>query len=217
MLNVVTMLWDADEGTPPNSRCFDESWVEKLYGNFRRQLTRPFRFICFSEHWRRMNPDIEHAAILQPSRGGARWGRLLEPFRLNEPMILADLDTVIVGNIDHMADYTMGERVIVQPRNPYNAEESIAGFVLVPRGHRWVYDSWVENHSFNGSNMEWLRQFKCNFFDTLWGDDEVVSLKATDIRRKGLSPKTKVVFFHGSPKQNKLTQLDWVRDNWRPL
>lgn len=214
MLHVVTMLWDADKNTPPNSRCYDESWVEKLYGNFRRRLTREFQFICFVDHWRRFSPNIEQRAIRTATRGGARWELLLEPFSLNEPMIYADLDTVIVDNIDHMADHCLSERLMVQPRNPYKLDESIAGFLLVPSQHRWVYDSWREDHTFHGNNMEWLRQFKCDFFDDLW-PGQVLSLKAADIRGKGLQG-AKVVYCHGKPKLPELKHLDFVRDNWRP-
>ena len=44
MLTVVAPLWDANEKSLSFSRCYDESWVEKLYAGFCRHLTRPFRF-----------------------------------------------------------------------------------------------------------------------------------------------------------------------------
>jgi hypothetical protein len=213
VLHVVTMLWDADNGTPPNSRCFDESWVEKLHGNFRRRLTREFKFICFTDRWRRLDTDIEQRSMLLRSRGGPGWGRLLEPFRLDVPMILADLDTVIVGNIDDMADYCLTEAMIAVPRNPYKPEMSIAGFVLAPAGHKHIYEDWVSAPDFAGNNMDWLQRYPRRILDDIW-PGAVLSLKAADIRRRGLQG-ARVVYFHGSPKPSELMHLDWVASNWR--
>lgn len=61
--------------------------------------------------------------------------------------------------------------------------------------------------------MEWMRGQNTVFIDDLW-PGEVLSLKAHDVRRKGLQG-AKIVYMHGRPKQNELGQFDFVRDHWR--
>lgn len=205
MLHVATMLWDANEKSQSFSRCYDESWVDKLYRGFKRNLTQPFRFVVFTDRARKFcdGIDQERLATKDPS-----YGCCIEPFRLNEPSIIVGLDTIIVRNIDHFADYCLSEGRLALPRDPYAPERSINGVALVPAGNRHIYDDW------RGENdMEWLRQQPTTFIDDLW-PGQVVSLKAHDVRRKGLQD-ARIVYFHGDPKPPSLLHLDWVKEHWR--
>jgi hypothetical protein len=205
MLYVSTCLWQANAKSKPFSRLYEESWVEKLYRGFHRNLTRPFRFICFTDGSREFKEPIlqEPLLTLNPD-----YGCFIEPFRINLPMILVGLDTVIVGNIDHMADYCLNETMMALPRNPYQPDQSINGVALVPAGNRYVFDGW------RGQNdMEWLRRFPNAWIDDLF-PGQVLSLKAHDVRRKGLQ-ESRVVYMHGNPKANELLHLDWVQRHWR--
>jgi hypothetical protein len=49
VLNIACCFWDANELTNPLCGSYDESWVEKYYNGFKRNLTIPFRFVCFTE------------------------------------------------------------------------------------------------------------------------------------------------------------------------
>ncbi len=204
MLCVTTCLWNSNGFSLPASRCYSESWVEKLHAGFRRNLTVPFRFVCFTDEERHFSRGVEQEPLTAEVPD---YGSFIEPFRLNEPMIAVGLDTVIVGNIDHMARHCLSASKIAVPRDPYQPHRCINGVVLSPAGQRRVWDEW------NGENdMEWMRRQDTVFIDDLW-PGEVLSLKFHDIRRKGLQG-ARIVYMHGRPKQPELGHLPWVKEHW---
>lgn len=205
MLYVSTCLWNANSKSEPFSQCYTEEWVEKLYRGFYRNLTVPFRFVCFVDRLREFKEPILQEKLRSPYPD---YGCFIEPFRMNLPMILVGLDTLIVRNIDHMAHYCLNESRLALPRNPYQKDQSINGVALIPSGHRGIYDGW------NGENdMEWLRRFPNRWIDDLW-PGQVLSLKFHDVRRKGLQDAS-IVYMHGRPKQHQLMNYDWLKEHWR--
>lgn len=205
MLHVACCLWEPNECSESFSRCYDESWVEKLYRGFQRNLSRPFRFVCFTDCARTFSAGIDQERL---EAKVPHYGCLIEPFRLNVPMILVGLDTVIVRNIDHMADYCLTADKVALPRDPYQLERSINAVALVPAGQRKIYDDW------RGENdMDWMRKQDAAFIDDLW-PNQVLSLKAHRIRDVGLG-EARIVYFHGDPKPPKLLHLDWIKAHWR--
>ncbi len=205
MLTVACCLWDANENTPENSRCFDESWVEKLYRGFKRNLTWDFRFACLTDRWREFKEPIDQ---YQLDTKTPHFGCLIEPFKLNAvPMIICGLDMVVLGNIDHFADYCLSGGKIAAPKDPYKPTQLINPFVLAPAGHTDIFYNW------RGENdMDWLRQQPHAFIDDLFPGGQTISLKAGDVRRKG-TQNARVVYCHGRPKMHEL-DLPWIRENW---
>lgn len=207
MLTVATCFWNHNKITFPNSRCgYDESWVEKLYRGFKRNLTQPFRFVCFSERDRVYSePAIEKERLRQAV---PNYGANVDVYRLNEPMITCGLDTVIVGNIDHMAEYCLTAKDIALPKHPYEAE-ACCGIELVPAGHRFVYDEYDGNPL----DMDYKRTKPHVFIDALW-PGEVVSFKA-HVRGRPFPEKARVVYFHGRPKMGDVLHEPFVKEHWR--
>jgi hypothetical protein len=206
VLRIACCLWDANEKSKSFSLCYDESWVEKLYRGFRRNLTVPFEFVLFTDNRLRSFSEPVYQELL--SARHPDYGCLIEPFKLEGPLIVCGLDTVILGNIDHFAEYCESSDALALPRDPYKPEQSINPIVLAPKGHRAVYQQW------NGENdMAWLRRFPWCPIDGLW-PGQVLSLKAHDVRRKG-TQSARIVYFHGEPKPPSLMHLDWVREHWR--
>src|SRR5690606_41624298 len=101
MLTFATLLWDANRSSKSFSRMYTEEWVEKLYRGFRRNLTVPFRFVCLTD-WQR---TFTERAIEQDRIKAARpsYASCIEAYRIDGPMILVGRDTMVVGNIDHLA------------------------------------------------------------------------------------------------------------------
>jgi hypothetical protein len=204
-LVVATCFWDANENTPPNSRCFDESWVVKLAAGFARNLTVAHRFYVFTDQHRDLPDEIRQQPLISRP---INFGSFTEPYRLNEPMILVGLDTLVIGNIDHMAHYCLTADKIALSRDPYKPDQSINGVALAPAGQRAVWDEW------RGENdMTWLRQRDTAFIDDLF-PGEVLSFKAHDIRRKG-KQGARIIYFHGQPKPHELPDDKLVRKHWR--
>lgn len=204
MLHCVTALWDANRHSFEFSRMYDESWVEKLHAGFRRNLTVPFRFVVFTDRLREFSAGIDQE-LLQAAEPD--YGCFTEPYRLNEPMILVGLDTIITGNIDHLADRCLTGRLIALPRDPYAPRQACNGVALVPAGNRHVFDDW------HGENdMVWIRGQLHHFIDDLF-PGQVVSFKG-HVQHHGLGD-ARIVYFHGQQKPHQLQGFEWIDQHWR--
>lgn len=208
MITVACALWTANNESLPGSRCYDESWVDKLYRGFKANLTRPFEFTCWTDMPRQFDRGVSQAWI----KGAPGYASLMQPFRLNRAMILVGLDTIIVGNCDHLADYCLKAEKVAVPRDPFYPETVCNGVVLVPEGHRGeLYDEFD-----GGNDMEWFRKLyakeRVNVIDDLW-PGQVVSFKG-DIAKNGLSEDTRIVYFHGKYKPHELGHIGWIKRAW---
>ena len=204
MITVATLIWEPNDTSFPFSRMYDNSWVERLYRGFARNLTVPFRFVVFTDRMRVFNEDGIWQHMLTAAKPS--YGDCIEPFRLNEPMILCGLDTVVTGNCDHLARYCITGQVIALPRDPFNPSQACNGVCLVPGGNRAVWDEW------NGENdMEWLRGRPHVYSDDLF-PGQVVSYKG-HVKKHGLGD-ARIVYFHGLEKPHELSHVDWISEHW---
>lgn len=120
-----------DTTKPVNIMCikwgtlFGPEYVNRLYSGVRRNLSRPVRFLCMTEHAEGLHPDIEvlplpvepfaepmAAALAVANRQGAM--RKVSLFRpglvpdLDGPVLGFDLDVVITGALDEIHDLAPG-------------------------------------------------------------------------------------------------------------
>lgn len=205
MLVVATCLWDANKHSLPTSLCYDETWVDKLYRGFKRNLSMRFRFVLFTDKLRKFVEPIDQEILSSPLPD---YGSFTEPYRLNQPMILVGLDTVIVGNLDHFWNYCFTADKIALPRDPYQPARSINGVALVPAGQRKIWDNW------RGENdMEWLRKHDTSFIDDMW-PGHCLSLKFHKVRDLGIQD-ARIIYFHGRPKPSDVKGLPWMVAHWK--
>lgn len=207
MITIATLFWNANQHSLSFSRGYSETDVERLYHGFARNLTVPFRFVCFSERQRCYNAPIEHMQLSDPEPG---YGSCIEPYKLDEPMILVGLDTVIVGNCDHLAAYAIGADKIAVPRDPFFPQKVCNGVALVPQGNARI---WTEFPG--GNDMEWIRQQDVAVIDDIF-PGQVVSYKG-EVAKNGLTEDTRIVFFHGHPKARDLPHVGWIARHWHDL
>lgn len=203
MLAVVTLLWAANEHSKDFSSMYDESWVERLYWGFERNLTREFEFICYVDRPREFTVPVTQVRLsaIRPD-----YGHCIEPYKLGRPMILVGLDTIVTGNIDHLADYCTEGGRFACPRDPYYPHQVCNGVALVPAGMERIGFEW------RGDNdMVWVRKYDPAVIDDLW-PGQVVSYKG-HVKQHGLGD-ARMVYFHGQEKAHQLTLLDWVRQHW---
>lgn len=205
MITVATLFWQANDASYDFSRAYDETWVEKLYRGFARNLTRPFRFVCFTDRPREFCEPVEQ----EPIRGRLDYSACIEPYRLGEPMILVGLDTVITGNCDALADYCMTAERFAVPLDPYNPRQVCNGVALVPRGHERI----ALEHDGQTNDMEWVRRFSPAVIDQVF-PGQVASYKV-HVKPRGLGD-ARIVYFHGLEKPPEIYQTTpWVREHWR--
>ena len=203
MLQAVTCLWAPNSHSYPFSRMYDESWVEKLYRGFRRNLTGDFNFVVFTDSPREFSEPIMQLPLLALKPD---YSAMCEPYALNEPMILVGLDTIITGNIDHLAEYCLTKDKMALPRDPNRPEMACNGVALVPAGHEDI-----ANNSTGENDMKWVRRFPHVYIDDLF-PGQVVSYKG-HVKKHGLGD-ARIVYFHGHEKPHELDE-DWIREHWQ--
>jgi hypothetical protein len=205
-ITIATLFWDANEHSLGFSKIYDETWVEKIYRGFARNLTVPFRFVCFVDRSRTFAEPIIQERITHPTLD---YGACIEPYRLDVPMILVGLDTVIVGNCDALARYALDGGELAVPRDPYKPTQACNGVALVPAGK--AETMWT---GFDGRNdMDWIRANEHVFLDDIF-PGACVSYKGR-VMHFGLTDANRIVYFHGDPKPPALDRLDWIRECWR--
>lgn len=210
MLHVACCLWDPNVRSHDFSLCYDESWVEKLYRGFKRNLTLPFRFVCFTDRERAFRESAigqERLATAQP-----HYGCLIEPYKLNEPVIICGLDTVVVANVDHFARYCLDETRPALVGHPTNKPKFgfINPVVFIPKGWRCIYDEW------HGENdMDYLK-FRADFNDAneMW-PGQLLSLKLNGVvHGSNAPPDARIIYFHGRSKPHELGHVGWIKQHW---
>lgn len=206
MLIVSTLIWEPNEASRDFSRVYDESWVVRLCNGVARHLTEEFRFVLFTDRTRDLPGCIEQRQI------GAEkpdYGTCIEPYALSAegPMILVGLDTLFVGNIDHLARSARERMDLGLPRDPYNPAQACNGVGLVPQGMERI----ASEH--RGENdMEWVRRFPHSMLDYEF-PGQVVSWKG-HVEKRGLGD-ARVIYFHGKRKMHELGDHPIIREHWR--
>lgn len=203
MITVATLLWDANPTSFAFSRQYTEDWVERLYRGFARNLTRPFRFVCYSEKPRTFAEPIVCIPTL-PAK--PTYGDCIKPYELGAPMILVGLDTVVTGNIDHLADWCLAAPRIALPRDPYNLQQACNGVALVPEGWQCI----AQEHA-GENDMEWLRTFPHDLTDELF-PGQIQSFKGA-VRDRGIGD-TRICYFHGAEKPHQLPADHPILEHW---
>lgn len=98
-VNIICMKW-GDK--------FSAEYVNKLYAMVKRNITLPFRFVCFTEDNNGIHPDVEIQPLPElnipeniPERGWRKLSVFAKDFGgLSGKTLFLDLDVVIVDNID---------------------------------------------------------------------------------------------------------------------
>jgi len=209
-LTIATMLWDSNEHSEIFSSMYDESWVEKLYWGFRRNLSVRFRFVCFTDYVRQLPQYIHQESIMSKPPAYAAY---TEPYRLNVPMILVGLDTMIVRNIDHLADYCFRADKIALPLAIYRRNTVCNGVALVPEGMSWVYEEWDGKKNDMAIMRNHYRKGHINLLEEQF-PGQVLSYKKHIKPNLDSLGQARIVFFHGQEKPHQL-DLPWIKEHWR--
>lgn len=206
MITIACCLWEPNDASHSFSRGYSEADVDKLYRGFQRNLTAPFRMVCFTDQPRTFEEPIwqERLSAAEPD-----YGSMIEPFRLDEPMIVCGLDTIIVGNCDDLARYCLEGASIAAPRDPFFPEKLCNGVVLAPKGCGYLWREFP-----GGNDMDWIRSLPAVAVIDRQFPKQVVSYKG-HVQHYGLEDENRIVMLHGHPKAGELTHLDWVSEHWR--
>jgi len=211
---------------------YGSEYVNKLFGAVTRNTTVPFTFHCFTDDTSGLNSNIVTHEL--PYTNVSGWWQKLYLFsnelNITGRMFFLDLDTLIVGNIDH---YLTQESGFIVLRDLWaggdNVGSAIMSFDIGKHTHIW--ETFIQNpiaaiHDlYPHGDQKWVQRQQPT--RTYWQDifpSEIVSFKSQC--RNGIPPLTKIICFHGKPSIPEaidtvtMTQgfvippTPWVKEHW---
>lgn len=221
MNNVVCMKW----GTK-----FPAEYVNILASRVKKNLSRPYRFVCFTDDATGLRPDVEVRPLPEmtglegrPERGWRKLTIFQEKLAdLEGTALFLDLDVVIADSLDPFFDAPGDFRIIEDwnLRGTGIGNSSVFRFEIGK--YPGVVDYFLKNreavyaaHRNEQAYLSWAmrREGVLEYWDPTW----CLSFKRHLMRRFPLGyfcepkprPGAKIIVFHGNPHP------DAVREGWR--
>jgi len=220
--------------------CYDEAYVKRLALAVQRNLTVPYRFVCLTNAPSQSLQSPAIHWIRQLRSGWPGWWAKMEIFQLLGPMLYFDLDTIITGSIDTLANWVMqaDDNTLLMLRDFYRRNEAsgILGWdsdmSLILRDFRDNYAAkaiWrrsdravtmrAKGTLFRG-DQEWLRIFLRNHpqVSVRFAQDVqpgLYSYKVDVQKADGLPDDASIVCFHGQPRPHEIKPCpEWMVKHW---
>lgn len=190
--------------------------VRKLYGMVRRNLSHFDRFVCLSDVEFEIE-GVERIPLIDRFPGYWAKIELFRPsvFYGDARVWFADLDTVIVGNVDELAARTED---FIGLRDFYFPDRLASGLMLWSPTYRGgIYTDFIVNAKqiiaqYRRGDQEFIEPYVSK--PAYWQDvlpGAVVSYKVHC--KDGVPRGTKVVAFHGVPSPAQVADK-WVKEHW---
>lgn len=233
MLNFACVFYGDKYSKPPTDPW---SYVRNLYNMVERNLTIPYKFICFTDntiiHKRKefKGKDIEFKQFKRYDLEG--WFNKLQLFspqsELDGDTLYMDLDVVIMSNINELA--TIGESKNFVGMNDFNPTSGLFNSSIMRFNNQYHSVIWedylkrkTEFSSMHG-DQEIISSIIKSHKDTISFPDEWTQSYKW-LNRKGeryhidkmtyeQDPNSKVCVFHGNPNPHESTQ-EWVQKLWK--
>uniref|UniRef100_A0A6M3IYW2 Putative glycosyltransferase n=1 Tax=viral metagenome TaxID=1070528 RepID=A0A6M3IYW2_9ZZZZ len=196
---------------------YGPEYVSRLYFGVRRNLRRPFKFWCLTDSPAELWPGIFKWKI-NDARLTGWWAKMLL-FRplgnmLRGRVLFFDLDTVITGNLDPLADYS-GEFCML--RDFYHKTRLGSGIMAFAAGYgREMWEAFSKDpllfmREFGGDQDFIQAQVKAA---DCWQDVAPGTCASYKVHcKQGLPDGAVTVSFHGQPKPDEVNDA-WVRHHW---
>lgn len=229
-LNVVTLKWGTRYGA---------EYVNKLFAGVSRNLTPPFRFICFTDDTAGLAEGIEAFPIpeidLNPPHLYNGWRKLCL-FQKNLPIeglsLFLDLDIIITGNLDDFFRFEPDKIPIIRdpvtlrrklfPKGPPVGNSSV--FRFVANESSFVYEQLLREKEWALSHFRPPQSYLTHCIRprmTFWPEHWVVSFKVHCLPRwpanlwkvAQLPGNAKIIIFHGRPNPDEARDGKWPLAN----
>ena len=240
MLSIVVFKWNrirTGMQLPSSIDQYGAEHVNILYHSIQRNTTVPHRFICVTNDYEGLHPDIEQRWLWDFCRElGGCYNRLyifsdkIDQI-LGPRFITIDLDCVVTGNIDHILnrtdDFIINEYDIKANRHASHQYYN-GGIIMMDAGARkQVWDEFdpkttpqliqprKDKVELVGSDQAWISHILGPGEQTFDQKDGVYDFRKLDDKRK-LPENAAIVMFPG--ERDPLTEYqryEWIRDHWR--
>lgn len=194
---------------------YDTRYVYALRDMVANNLTIPHEFKCITP---KNLPGINCVKPFLPYQSWWSKMNLYAPRMATGPSIYFDLDVIITGNIDYLADYT---DTFSAPANwAMSGHGGIQSSVMAWPGN-WYYPCAEIKKDWPGKSTE--DGYKIFRGQKIWGDQEYLTMLLGDEWRKipgirsykyhcrnGVPSDARVVVFHGKPDYPEV-DTDWIR------
>ena len=232
LVNVICMKW----GT-----IYGPQYVNRLYGMTARQLSRPFRFVCFTDDVVGLRDEIETVPLpdirVDSPYENLPWKKLSvfgeAVGGLSGTTLFLDLDVVIVDSLDPLFDYTGDFCVIREWTDPNGIEGNTSVFRFEIGAHTDLLDHyegkptrhWVEMY---GIEQAYLSHTLGRERLTYWPMEWCVSFKKHCLKRgpgaiwnwirpAKIPTGARIIAFHGTPKPHEAAAGVWPGHWYRRL
>lgn len=231
-MNNIVCLKSGTDKYPPH-------YVNRLFYAVRRNTTVPFKFHCFTNHGSELHPDI-NAIPLPHELPGVGWWQKLYMFSpdtgLEGRVFYLDLDTLVVGNIDHLVTHNDGFVVLKDflherfPQQHYDVGSGVMSWTVgdhapiwetffanpaaaVKKWHPHGDQKWVEQEQ--KERLYWqelypkhLVSFKMHCQNGIPDDARLVSFHGTPSIPEAITTKTKATGYTCEP-------APWIQEYWK--
>jgi len=198
------------------------TYVERLKNMFAKHCTIPHDFVCFTDRQIEI-PGVEFRQIPQSV---LRWHLNLPKFWIYSPdcglsgrVVLSDLDSIIVGNMDEMMSYN-GPWCGIKPVMPN--KHHIGGGLLSYKFEKytWLWDEVSTKPGFFKNTCQGKERLvyeklitSPDRWQTLYPGQLVTYKKA--VRPVGHPPKdSRFIAFHGTPRPHEVKHEKWIKEFW---
>lgn len=226
---------------------YGPEFVNRLYWATKRNTKVPFTFHCFTENPKGIIEEIQTHPLPHELPGVGWWHKLYlfsEEISIKGRIFYMDLDTLVVGNIDHYVSYNKGFaclRDLFLERRPNFKDKFGAGGEAVGSAvmsweagkHTQIWETFIKDPQtaikslHPHGDQKWVQKHqpkRVNWQDLFPG--QIVSFKVS--YRKDRPPQgARIICYHGKPSIpesiNKTTNVQgyripptpWVKEHWR--
>ena len=214
---------------------FPVVYVNRLYRGVMRNVTRPTRFIAFTDDRSGLDSGIEPREIPDirlpaSGLGGSPWRKLAlwsPRIGLDGDLLFLDLDVVVVGPLDDFFDYEPGKLAIARDGRAKDSGNSsvmrlpagaaphlVADFEADPLGKRRLY-----------SNEQVYLCRESGLPLVFWPDAWTPGFKAMMLPRfpfnwvksVNLPERARVIVFTGHPRPHEALRGQWPARGWKKI
>lgn len=205
---------------------WETTYIRRLKNSVDRHLEQAHHFICFAEDSSKVPEEVEYRPLNPPSW---KWNfpktYVYSPEAgLEGRVLLFDLDNVIVGSLDEMAAYHGDFCVKAQwpafLEGRYVPDGDMISFDANGPSRRFLWEKICEETE----RLESKHKGKERFFiqEVVPGADtwqkvipgQLKSYKHDLVGARGLPRDTRIVTFHGKPRQHECNE-PWIEEHWR--